>query len=97
MEAISAPEHGHRSIELADLAVDVVAAVDYLLSLLAASATRLPQLVLANEAGPSLRHGSSDDVAFDQLVRRRLDARGSAVRLAMRLLAGLRADFFNCP
>jgi hypothetical protein len=86
------PDQKSRRMELADLAVDVVAAVDYLLSLLAASAARPPQLVLASETGLNFGHSSADDAALDQLVRRRLDARGAAVRLGMRLFAGLRGS-----
>jgi len=89
----SASDQAQRRIELADLAVDIVAGVDYLLSLLASSATRPMQFILADEAGRHLGHSSSNDAAIDQLIRRRLDARGGVVRLMMRLVAGLRAGF----
>lgn len=89
----SVPDQRQLRVELADLAVDIVAAVDYLLSLLTASATRSVQFILGDEAGPNLGHSSSNDAAIDRLIRRRLDARGGVVRLVMRLVAGLRADF----
>jgi hypothetical protein len=88
----SVPDPESRRMELADLAVDVVTAADYLLSLLGGPALASTQLVLATEAGTDHGHGSSDDEALDRLTRRRLDARGSAVRLGMRLLAGLLKD-----
>ena len=77
-----------RRMELADLAVDVITAAEYLLSLLGAASARSSQLVLA--AKRTLTSvGSADDAALDRLARRRLDARGTAVRLGMRLLIGL--------
>ena len=81
-----------RRMELADLAVDVVTAVDYLMSLLASSPTTFPRLMLAVEATSYRGEGSADDDVGERLTRRRLDARGAAVRLGMRLLAELRAD-----
>jgi hypothetical protein len=81
-----------RRMELADLAVDVVTALDYLLGLLGAPAATSPGLVLDTESGLNRRDGPSDADALDRLQRRRLDARGVAVRLGMRLLAGLRSD-----
>jgi hypothetical protein len=68
-----------RRMELADLAVDVITAVDYLLGLLETSASASPQLIPA-----------SDD--FDRLARRRMDARQTAVRLGMHLISGLRSS-----
>ena len=81
-----------RRMELADLAVDVVTAVDYLISLLGRPSTESPKLVLSDEAGADRGHGVSDEEAADRLTRRRLDARSTAVRLGMRLLSGLRSD-----
>jgi len=91
----SIPDPEWRRLELADLAVDVVTAADYLLSLLVAPSFASTSLVLATEAGTDRGHGPSDDEALDRLTRRRLDARSSAVRRAMRLLAGLRRDVAN--
>jgi hypothetical protein len=88
----SAPDPEWRRMELADLAVDVVTATDYLLSLLGGPATTSTQLVLATGARTDRGHGPSDDEALDRLTRQRLDARGIAVRLGMRLLAELRCD-----
>jgi len=88
----SVPDPESRRMELADLAVDVVTATDYLLSLLGGPATTSSQLVLATEVGTDHGHGPSDDEALDRLTRRRLDARGSAVRLGMRLLAELQCE-----
>ena len=80
------PSFELRRTDSADLAVDVVTAVDYLLSLREASTVASP-LVLSPEPGERSR---SDDEALDRLTRRRLDARGDAVRLGMRLFAELR-------
>ncbi len=85
----------NRRMELADLAVDVVTAVDYLLSLLGAPGSLSPPFVLEAEAGSDRGHGATDSDALDRLNRRRLDARSSAVRLGMRLLAALRSDVAN--
>lgn len=84
-----------RRMELADLAVDVVTAVDYLLSLLGVPATKSPPLVLERELGSDHGHGPTDDDAFIRLTQRRLDARAVAVRLGMRLLEGIRSDVAN--
>src|SRR5262249_17084681 len=93
--APSVPNPELRRVELADLATDVVTAADYLLSLLSTSAAVSSQLALASEASSNRDSGRSDDDALDRLTRRRLDARGAAVRLGMRLLAGLRSDVAN--
>lgn len=85
-----------RRTELADLAVDVVTAVDYLLSLLD-TPTSMSPLLLAREAGCDSARGASDEIAADRLTRRRLDARGAAVRLGMRILAGLSCDALCQP
>jgi len=84
-----------RRMELAELAVDVVTAVDYLLILLGKSAAVSSRLVLSDEAGADRGHGAWDDEAADRLDRRRLDARNTAVRVGMRLLAGMRSDVAN--
>lgn len=81
-----------RRMELADLAVDVVTAVDYLLSLLDTSVAVSSPLILASEVGSCCGRNMSDEGAFDRLTRRRLDARGTAVRLGMRLLGRLGCD-----
>lgn len=81
-----------RRMDLADLAVDVVTAVDYLLSLLDTSVIKSSKLVLESEAGSERGHGPSDGDDRDRLTRRRYDARSTAVRLGQRLLAGLRSD-----
>ena len=73
--------------------MDAVTALDYLQSLLAPSAIRPPQLILADEAGSSRGFGSCDDAPLDRLIRKRLDARSRAMRTLMRLLAGLQANF----
>jgi hypothetical protein len=85
---LSTPDPELRRTELADLAVDVVTAADYLLRLLAAPAVTTSRFTLAGEADA----GRFDEESFDRLTRRRLDARGTAVRLGMRLLAELRSD-----
>lgn len=84
-----------RRMELADLAVDVVTATDYLLSLLGAPASLSPRLTLDTDAGSDRGHGATDGDALDRLNRRRLDARSTAVRLGMRLLGALRSDVAN--
>jgi hypothetical protein len=81
-----------RRMELAEHAMDVITAVDYLLSLLSAPAGISRHLALANEAGSCCQHGASDNDAVDRLTRRRLDARAIAVRMGMRLLARLRSE-----
>lgn len=88
--SVADPER--RRMELADLAVDVVTAVDYLLSLLECSTARSSPLILGDEAGVGSGHDISDQGAYDRLVRRRFDARGNAVRLGMRLLGRLGCD-----
>jgi hypothetical protein len=88
----SIPDPEFRRAELADLAVDVVTATDYLLRLLIVPTVTTPRLILADDAGVGLSAHSSGAEAFDALIRRRLDARGSAVRLGMRLLSGLHSD-----
>ncbi len=77
---------------LADLAVDVVTAVDYLLTLLDAPVTTSPQLALASDDRPARGHRPAQDDARDWLIRKQLDARGSAVRVGARLISGLLTD-----
>lgn len=81
-----------RRTELADLAVDVVTASDYLLRLLMEPSVVTPRLVLAEEGEASHGGRLSGEDAFDRLTRRRLDARGAAVRLGMRLISGVHSD-----
>jgi hypothetical protein len=88
----SVPNPEQRRVELANLAVDVVAATDYLLGLLDAPAGIAPRLLLTGEAEPARGNGALGDRALDRLTRQRLDARTTAVRLAMRLRAELRGD-----
>jgi hypothetical protein len=84
-----------RRMELADLAVDVVTAADYLLSLLGAPVTTSPPLLLERELGSDHGHGPSDADAFVRLTQRRLDARAIAAKRGMRPLEGLRGDVAN--
>jgi hypothetical protein len=93
----SMPDLELRRVELADLAVDVVTAVDYLLYLLNTPAAASPRLVLAGEAGSSRPLGRAGDDTFDWLIRKQLDARGTAVRLGMRLISGLLSDVPTGP
>lgn len=81
-----------RRMELADLAVDVVTATDYLLSLLGAPAGASSSPVLERELGPDHGHAAQDSDALVRLNQRRYDAKGLAVKLGMRLLEGLRSD-----
>lgn len=88
----SVPDPELRRAELADLAVDVVTATDYLMRLLSGPAVTASRLVLAGRAGSGGGEGYSDEETFDLLTRRQLDARGTAVRLGMRLLSQLSSD-----
>lgn len=81
-----------RRMELAEHAMDVITAVDYLLSMLSAPASISRHLALTNEAGSCCQHGTSDCDAVERLTRRRLDARAIAVRMGMRLFARLRNE-----
>jgi hypothetical protein len=87
----SVPEPEVRRAELADLAVDVITATDYLLRLLSSPTVMASQLTLADQAG-SRSSSYSDMDASDLLARRQLDARGTVVRLGMRLLSQLNKD-----
>ena len=88
--SVADPEQ--RRTELADLAVDVVTAVDYLLSLLDTSTAVSSPLSLVYEDRRDSGCSMFDEATFDRLTRRRLDARGTAVRLGMRLLGRLGCD-----
>jgi hypothetical protein len=88
----SVPDPELRRAELADLAVDVVTASDYLLRLLSAPSAATPRLTLASAAGASHGPRYSDEDTFDRLTRQRLDARGAAVRLGMRLISAVHSD-----
>jgi hypothetical protein len=85
-------DHQLRRMELADLTVEIVNAIDYLLSSLTSSAHRFPQLTLASEGSPGYGQISFTDAALDQTIRKRLDARGAAVRLIMRLFVGMTSE-----
>lgn len=89
------PDPEQRRADLADLAVDVVGAADYLLRLLLAPPAITPRLVLGSETGYDHRRVYAEEETADRLIRRRLDARGTAVRLAMRLAAKLQATSQN--
>ena len=90
------PDPEPRLAEFADLAVDVVTAVDYLLSLLDGPTTAPPHLVLAGDAGLGPGRGPVCDV-HDWLVRKQLDARGATVRVGSRLISGLLSDVSSGP
>jgi hypothetical protein len=81
-----------RRMELSDLSVDVVTAIDYLLSLLDVSATMSSPFTLTHEGSLAGGLCTPDEAAFDRLTRRRFDARGVAVRLGRRLLSQLGCD-----
>jgi hypothetical protein len=82
-------------MELADLATDVVTAIDYLLNLLDSPSVTYPRLMLSAEADPYHSYDRSDNDAPDLLTRRWLDARGAVVRVGMRLLVGLGSGICN--
>jgi hypothetical protein len=90
--APSLPDLELRRVELADLAVDVVGAPDYLLRLLAGQPAMTSRLALAGDASHDCGRAYADEEIADRLIRRRLDARGTAVIQGMRLVAGLRCD-----
>lgn len=79
-------------MQLANQAVNVVTALDYLLTLMFTPAITPSQLVLSGEPGSDRTQGRTDEEARDWLTRRRLDARNTAVREGMRLLVMLRRD-----
>jgi hypothetical protein len=86
---VSFPDPDWLRMELADQAVDVVTAVDYLLFLLQ-TPPRSGQLFLGGEPGSDRAQGRTDEETLDWLTRRQLDARGTAVRQGQRLLTSLR-------
>jgi hypothetical protein len=88
----SAEDPELRHAEIANLAVDVVTAVDYLLNLLDTPVTPLPRLSLAGDSRSGRGHGHAGDDASDWLIRKQLDARGAAVRVGARLIDGLISD-----
>jgi hypothetical protein len=79
-------------MQVANQAVNVVTALDYLLILLFTPAITSSQLVLGGDPGSDRTQGRTDEEAHDWLTRRQLDARGTAVREGMRLLVMLRRD-----
>jgi hypothetical protein len=81
--AVQDPEQRRR--QLADLAVNVVTAVDYLLNFLPASSDEPEDFALRPDHVP-------DDGAAVRLIQRRLDARATAVKVGGRFLDGLRRD-----
>jgi hypothetical protein len=93
----SAPDPELCHAEIADLAVDVVTAVDYLLNLLDSPVTPSPRMSLAGDARSGRGYGQVGDDAFDWLIRKRLDARGAAVRVGARLIDGLLSDIASNP
>jgi hypothetical protein len=86
---VSFPDPDWLRMEIADQAVDVVTAVDYLLFLLQ-TPPRSGQLLLGGEPGSERAQGRTDEETLDWLTRRQLDARGTAVRQGQRLLTSLR-------
>lgn len=78
-------------LELANQAVNVVTALDYLLTLLFTPAVTSSQLVLSGDSSDRTQ-GRTDEEAYDWLTRRRFDARNTAIRESMRLLVMLRRD-----
>jgi hypothetical protein len=76
---------------LADLAIDAVTALDYLLANLGASEARASQPWSLTESVDRLP--AHDDEAADRRLRRQLDARAAAVRLVGRLFSAVRKDF----
>lgn len=86
---VSFPDPHPLRMQLADQAVDVVTAVDYLLTLLLTEPSS-GQLILGGEPGSERMQARTDEETLDWLRRRRLDARGTAVRRGQRLLTALR-------
>jgi hypothetical protein len=82
------PDPDWLRMEIADQAVDVVTAVDYLLFLLQTPSRS--GLLLGGEPGSDRAQGRTDEETLDWLSRRQLDARGTAVRQGQRLLTSLR-------
>lgn len=90
--APSVPDPESRRMELADLAVDVITAADYLLSLLETPRSPSSRFVLDARSDSYPGYGLAGGDLVDRLNRRRFDARNTAVRLGMRLLGALHSD-----
>jgi hypothetical protein len=93
----SGPDPEPGLAELADLAIDVVTAVDYLLTLLDAPVAASRQLALADDDRSGSGHRPACDDQRDWLIRKQLDARGTAVRVGTRLVTGLLSDISVSP
>lgn len=79
-------------LQLANQAMNVVTALDYLLTLMMTPDITPSQLSLGMELGSDRSQGRTDEEAHDWLTRRRLYARSTAVSEATRLLVMLRRD-----
>jgi hypothetical protein len=79
-------------MQLADQAVNVVTAIDYLLSLLFLPNVTSAPPALGTEADYDRGQGRSEEERLDWLTKRRLAARGTAVQQSTRLLLALRGD-----
>jgi hypothetical protein len=86
------PEPDWLRIQPANQAVNVVTALDYLLTLMDAPSTQASAFSLSNGLGLDSTQGRTDQDAADWLSRRRFDARRAAVTEAQRLLLMLRKD-----
>jgi hypothetical protein len=91
---VSAVDAERRRFELADLAIDVTTATDYLLNIIAESpANERSRYSAERDHGSNPRPQQSyDEDRNDQRYRRALDARATAVRLGGRLLRVLRRE-----
>jgi hypothetical protein len=78
--------------ELADLAIDVVTATDYLLATLGPHAGSSQSFSLLEGTGGGSQL-NLDDETRDRLLRRQLDARANVARLSQRLFSAIRRDF----
>jgi hypothetical protein len=81
--AVHDPEQRRR--QLADLAVNVVTAVDYLLNFLTDSSDEAEEFKLRPDY-------VTDEAPAVRLIQRRLDARSTAVKVGVRFLDGLHRD-----
>jgi hypothetical protein len=86
------PEPDWLRIQPANQAVNVVTALDYLLTLMDAPSTQASAFSLSSGLDPDSTQGRTDQDAADWLSRRRFDARRAAVTEAQRLLLMLRKD-----
>ena len=75
--------------DLAELAVNVVTAADYLLILLSSASAAPPRRFLSRAT--AAQQARTDPEAYGRQTRRRLDARGEAVCLGIRLRSALRS------